>query len=374
MIQKIEVVEEKQKLVNNRHRKKSADNGDRRRITLSQDPASPTGGEEQKEFELSPKIGLQLKRYHFGSFLQMRDKPTALIKIQEAESNSSELTTPVKQDFTEESKVDTSPKQNEREESKRDEAQSPTKLVKLKDIKKNFNMTLGRNKLKGRYFVRKTTLQLDNIPKPVAKYPIRQKQSSRELRLGKDIVERKLFCKYLMQPPSEGTLVIKVTDTGCGMTQEEVKKLFQPFTQANKGVFSAHGGTGLGLWISHKLIHAMKGSISCESQVGAGTTFTVKIPAKCKTGTKDAKKVDITTPSICKGLTVVLLTKHYQELQPYLRKFGCTEVVCYVPEELYAMLRVLLFHSSLFHINPPHLTHIDRRTIKHHELCHIIRP
>ncbi len=79
-----------------------------------------------------------------------------------------------------------------------------------------------------------------------------------------------------------GTLTIKVQDTGCGITDEEKSKLFQPFTQANKLIHSKYGGTGMGLWISSKLITSMGGKIDCQSTIGKGTTFIVSLPTQIK--------------------------------------------------------------------------------------------
>ena len=90
------------------------------------------------------------------------------------------------------------------------------------------------------------------------------------------------YCKYLLEPPIEGTLIIDIVDNGCGMTEEESKKLFKPFSQANKETYSKYGGTGLGMWISHKLVTAMGGTINCRSIKSEGTTFTISLPARWK--------------------------------------------------------------------------------------------
>ncbi len=86
------------------------------------------------------------------------------------------------------------------------------------------------------------------------------------------------FCEIIRR----GRLTIEVSDTGCGMTEEETKRLFQPFAQANKGVHAKFGGTGLGLWLSHKLVTAMEGTIMCRSEPEKGTTFTISLDARCK--------------------------------------------------------------------------------------------
>ena len=64
-----------------------------------------------------------------------------------------------------------------------------------------------------------------------------------------------------------------VSDTGIGMTVDEVNALFMPFSQANNGVNRTHGGTGLGLAISQNLCQMMGGEIQINSTPGIGSTF-----------------------------------------------------------------------------------------------------
>src|SRR5207253_746830 len=74
-------------------------------------------------------------------------------------------------------------------------------------------------------------------------------------------------------------LRVAVTDTGIGMTPEQVSRLFQPFTQVDSSAGRKFGGTGLGLAISQKLCDAMGGQITVESESGKGSTFTMTIKA-----------------------------------------------------------------------------------------------
>jgi PAS domain S-box-containing protein len=73
-------------------------------------------------------------------------------------------------------------------------------------------------------------------------------------------------------------MLFKVIDSGIGMTEEQVSKLFKPFTQADASTTRKYGGTGLGLTISRHFCHMMKGELSLESEYGHGTTFTVRLP------------------------------------------------------------------------------------------------
>jgi signal transduction histidine kinase/ActR/RegA family two-component response regulator len=69
------------------------------------------------------------------------------------------------------------------------------------------------------------------------------------------------------------TLLFSVSDTGIGMSDEQLKKLFVPFEQADREVTVKYGGSGLGLAISQNLIGMMGGVIKVESELGAGSRF-----------------------------------------------------------------------------------------------------
>lgn len=74
-------------------------------------------------------------------------------------------------------------------------------------------------------------------------------------------------------------LVLTVTDSGIGIPPEARDRLFQPFSQVHGGTASTYGGTGLGLWICGSLVRAMGGTIAVASNPGAGSAFTIRLPA-----------------------------------------------------------------------------------------------
>jgi len=73
-------------------------------------------------------------------------------------------------------------------------------------------------------------------------------------------------------------LTFAVSDTGIGMTDDQLSRLFQAFTQAETSTAARYGGTGLGLAISRSFCEMMGGSIDVHSVPGKGTTFTVHLP------------------------------------------------------------------------------------------------
>ncbi|MBI5443692.1 MAG: hypothetical protein HY900_21090 [Deltaproteobacteria bacterium] len=80
--------------------------------------------------------------------------------------------------------------------------------------------------------------------------------------------------------PGVERVVFVVTDTGIGMTAEQVSRLFRAFEQADPQVTRRFGGTGLGLVITRRLARMMGGDVAVASRSGVGSTFTVDLPAR----------------------------------------------------------------------------------------------
>jgi len=83
-------------------------------------------------------------------------------------------------------------------------------------------------------------------------------------------------------------VLIEVSDTGPGMSSDQLARLFTPFDQTAEGVSARHGGTGLGLSISRQLAELMGGRLTARSSVGEGASFTLSLRLEAAEGKAEA--------------------------------------------------------------------------------------
>jgi signal transduction histidine kinase/ActR/RegA family two-component response regulator len=118
-----------------------------------------------------------------------------------------------------------------------------------------------------------------------------------------------------LERADDSLLVIKVADSGIGLTDEQRERLFQPFVQADSTMTRRFGGSGLGLSIVRRLAEAMGGGVSVESAPGVGSTFTVTVRLE---------PADLQPPSerLLEGLSVWLALPDPDEARAIARYLG----------------------------------------------------
>lgn len=91
--------------------------------------------------------------------------------------------------------------------------------------------------------------------------------------------EIRVRCLTTQRPDGEHEVQFEIGDTGIGMDEDLMSRVFMPFSQGEAVMARKHGGTGLGLAISKKLAELMGGDIQVESAPGAGAVFVLRVPA-----------------------------------------------------------------------------------------------
>ncbi|MDB5821412.1 MAG: response regulator [Herminiimonas sp.] len=141
-----------------------------------------------------------------------------------------------------------------------------------------------------------------------------------------------LDCTPLENDGGSVLIQFAVSDTGIGINPEHQSRLFQAFSQADSSITRIHGGTGLGLSISYKLVEAMGGTLTVNSEPGAGSCFTFALRfgliSAAEAGINDRKSgtLDTTPGTPCRTRLNVLLVEarglHKDDLPDQLGRAG----------------------------------------------------
>jgi signal transduction histidine kinase len=89
----------------------------------------------------------------------------------------------------------------------------------------------------------------------------------------------------------DGGLVVRVLDTGVGIDEDDLRRVFDPFVQADGTLERRYGGTGLGLPLAKAMVELHGGNIQITSRLGKGTAVTVRLPADRVIQVGDAAKL-----------------------------------------------------------------------------------
>ncbi len=143
----------------------------------------------------------------------------------------------------------------------------------ISDISQIFALKVAEKNLE--FIVEKS----DNLPKAILMDEVRLRQILVNL-VGNAIKFTdqgfvKLVAKHKKVGDDKINLTIEVVDSGVGIPKEQQKKIFESFEQQDGQSTKKYGGTGLGLSISKRLSEMMSGEVSCESEIGTGTTFRI---------------------------------------------------------------------------------------------------
>lgn len=93
------------------------------------------------------------------------------------------------------------------------------------------------------------------------------------------------YIRITSHVPSDGSWIeVKITDTGCGIHKANLERIFKPFEQEDASAGRYQDGIGLGLAVAQEVVHLHRGEITVQSEVGLGTTFTVRLPVVMRQG------------------------------------------------------------------------------------------
>ncbi len=116
------------------------------------------------------------------------------------------------------------------------------------------------------------------------------------------------------------TFIFRVSDTGIGMTEEQMGRLFEAFIQADASTTRKYGGTGLGLAITRKFCQLMGGDVTVQSEFGKGSTFTITLPAEVEAHSHEESHLPLEVMTHFTSQNIGLVIEEDLEVQSLLQE------------------------------------------------------
>ncbi|MGH7416639.1 MAG: response regulator, partial [Candidatus Rokuibacteriota bacterium] len=116
-------------------------------------------------------------------------------------------------------------------------------------------------------------------------------------------------------------MVFRVSDTGIGMTPEQLTRLFEVFSQADAATTRKYGGTGLGLALSRRLCRMMGGDVTVESEADRGSTFTIRLPARVAEAIEEPAAPAPLADHVSPGIGTVLVIDDEAAVRDLMQRF-----------------------------------------------------
>jgi CheY-like chemotaxis protein len=119
----------------------------------------------------------------------------------------------------------------------------------------------------------------------------------------------------------QDSMVFSVSDTGIGMTPEQLTRLFEVFSQADAATTRRYGGTGLGLALSRRLCRMMGGDVTVESEPDRGSTFTIRLPAQVAEAVQEAPAPPAPVEGVPARIGTVLVIDDEPAVRDLMQRF-----------------------------------------------------